>query len=441
MDSPVLSFPSLFGNETLRQQTSPSPAHFHNLVLVEQQDTSHLYPFDVLHCAWELRTGPHRIIEAWKYFLKPQAIHLIGREQHVASFRARFSEYSINQIAPGMVVILSADVVPTQSLSDRIITHLNNEASIELKSNGKTIGLLLSHEQWELIPNSVDNWNKPEVVSALNVDVEEIHAPLVPSLWDSLDHISRSIDEQRPLNQEPVIESIFRQAGVYVVNQENIFIGEGTSIAPMVVLDASAGAIIIGNNATIMPHATIIGPCYIGDSSIIKAGAKIYGNTVIGEFCKIGGEVEHSIIHAYSNKQHDGFLGHSYICEWVNLGADTNTSDLKNTYGNIKVTQRGKESMTGRMFLGLLCGDHTKSGINTMFNTGTIAGIHANVFGAGYSPTEIPSFTWGAIHEQRIYAYKMAISVAKTVMMRRGKELLPEEEVLMKLELERITSS
>ena len=121
---------------------------------------------------------------------------------------------------------------------------------------------------------------------------------------------------------------------------------------------------------------------------------KIYGKTSIGETCKIGGEVENSIVHAYSNKQHDGYLGHSYLCEWVNLGADTNTSDLKNTYGEIKVNLENKEINTHRIFLGLLCGDHTKAGINTMFTTGTVAGIAGILVNEWFLPNTIPSFSW-----------------------------------------------
>ncbi len=188
-----------------------------------------------------------------------------------------------------------------------------------------------------------------------------------------------------------------------------------------------------------MANAVLVGPCFIGDNSIIKIGAKIYEKTAIGEWCKVGGEVENSIIHAYANKQHDGFLGHSYLGEWVNLGADTNTSDLKNTYGKISAILRNKEVNSERMFLGLMAGDHTKSGINTMFTTGTVAGVSSNVIGAGYPPRSIPSFSFGGFKDSPVYDFQKAIDVAKTVMLRRQKELLPEEEALLKMEFERLT--
>jgi UDP-N-acetylglucosamine diphosphorylase/glucosamine-1-phosphate N-acetyltransferase len=171
----------------------------------------------------------------------------------------------------------------------------------------------------------------------------------------------------------------------------------------------------------------------------VKAGAKIYGKTSVGESCKFGGEIENAIIHAYSNKQHEGFLGHSYIGEWVNLGADTNTSDLKNTYANIKVTLEGREIDTEKMFLGLLCGDHTKSAINTSFTTGTVAGVCGILVHDGTLPAVIPSYAWTGRKNSPIYKIDKALDVARIVMARRGKELLPEEELLLRQEYEKVS--
>ena len=150
--------------------------------------------------------------------------------------------------------------------------------------------------------------------------------------------------------------------------------------------------IYISKNAMIMPNAVIGGPAFVGENSVIKISAKIYENTTIGETCKVGGEVEESIIHAYSNKQHEGFIGHSYVGEWVNIGADSNNSDLKNDYGNVKVYNDGALVDTGSQFVGLIMGDHSKCGINSMFNTGTVVDVFCNLFGAGNPPgTSRPS--------------------------------------------------
>ena len=174
--------------------------------------------------------------------------------------------------------------------------------------------------------------------------------------------------------------------GSHLLHKTDILLGKGTVVKPGAVLDAEAGPIMVGDNVTIFPNAVIEGPAYVGHSSLIKVGAKIYGNTSIGEVCKVGGEVEASIIHSYSNKQHDGFLGHSYLGSWINIGADTNNSDLKNNYGTVEVSVQGERVDSGLQFVGLYMGDHSKTGINVMFDTGTVIGVSCNVYGAGLPP-------------------------------------------------------
>jgi UDP-N-acetylglucosamine diphosphorylase/glucosamine-1-phosphate N-acetyltransferase len=203
-------------------------------------------------------------------------------------------------------------------------------------------------------------------------------------------------------------------------------------VKPGVVLDAEGGPIYIGKKAKVFPNAVIEGPAFIGDGSMIKIGAKIYENTSIGEVCKVGGEVEGSIIHSYSNKQHDGFLGHAYLGMWVNLGADTNNSDLKNNYGSVRVMINGEEVNSGSMFVGLTMGDHSKAGINTMFNTGTVVGVSSNVFGAGFPPKYIPSFAWGGAEGIETYDIARALEVAQRVMGRRKMQLSGAEEKVLR---------
>ena len=221
--------------------------------------------------------------------------------------------------------------------------------------------------------------------------------------------------------------------GVYLVAQDNIMIGEGSTVKPGTVLDGEEGPVYIGKNVNIFPQATIIGPAFVGDNSWIKVGAQIYENTSIGPVCKVGGEVEASIIHGYSNKQHAGFLGHSYIGSWVNLGADTNNSDLKNNYGTVKVSLGSEVIDTGLQFVGLTMGDHSKSAVNSMFNTGTVVGVCSNIFGSGFPPKYIPSFSWGAAGETfTTYATEKAIDVARRVMARRKIEMTAIEEKIFR---------
>jgi UDP-N-acetylglucosamine diphosphorylase/glucosamine-1-phosphate N-acetyltransferase len=181
-----------------------------------------------------------------------------------------------------------------------------------------------------------------------------------------------------------------------------------------------------------MANASLQGPVYVGAKSAIKMGAKIYEGTSIGEVCKVGGEVEETIIHSYSNKQHEGFLGHAYLGQWVNIGADSNNSDLKNNYGTVKVYVDGEMVDSGLMFVGLTMGDHAKCGINTMFNTGTVVGVMSNVFGSGYPEKFIPSFTWGGVEGMETYDIDKALEVARRVMARRKTALPAAQEKMLR---------
>jgi UDP-N-acetylglucosamine diphosphorylase/glucosamine-1-phosphate N-acetyltransferase len=220
--------------------------------------------------------------------------------------------------------------------------------------------------------------------------------------------------------------------GAHLLNRDAICIEAGAKVKPGVVLDAEEGPIYIGKNAKIFPNATIEGPAFIGEGSMIKIGAKIYEDTSIGPVCKVGGEVEASIIHGYANKQHDGFLGHAYLCKWVNLGADTNNSDLKNNYGSVRVYINGEQVDSGSTFVGLAMGDHSKSGINTMFNTGTVVGVSSNVFGAGFPPKYVPSFAWGGAEALTTYDLERSLDVARRVMGRRKMKLSAVEETVFR---------
>lgn len=206
-----------------------------------------------------------------------------------------------------------------------------------------------------------------------------------------------------------------------VTKHEWIFLEEGVKIENCV-LNASKGPIYIGKNTEIMEGSLIRGPFAAGENCEIKMGAKIYGATTLGNFCKVGGEINNCVIFGYSNKAHDGFIGNSVIGEWCNLGADTNTSNLKNDYAEVKLwnyTQQKFES-SGTQFCGLMMGDHSKCGINTMFNTGTVVGVSANIFGAGFPRTIIPSFSWGGAAGITDYKIDKAFDVMERVMQRRG---------------------
>lgn len=219
--------------------------------------------------------------------------------------------------------------------------------------------------------------------------------------------------------------------GAHLVNRGQIYLGPGAKIKPGVVLDAEEGPIHIEAGATIQPNAVIEGPAFIGVKSVIRPGAAIRPGTTIGPVCRVGGEIEGSIIHGQSNKQHDGFLGHSYVASWVNLGADTVTSDLKNTYGTIRVAINGVGVESGHRFIGSIIGDHAKTGIGTVLPTGCVIGVAANIFTQGAVPKFVPSFSW--LTDDGVVQTRLdkIIQIARVVMSRREVDMTASEEKLL----------
>lgn len=208
--------------------------------------------------------------------------------------------------------------------------------------------------------------------------------------------------------------------GVTVIGDE-IFIEEGATLTACTI-NTTSGPVYIAKDAEIMEGSMIRGPFSLGTHAVVKMGAKIYGATTIGPYCKVGGEINNAVFIAYSNKAHDGFIGNSVIGEWCNLGADTNCSNLKNTYAEVKLWDYAQQKFanTGLQFCGLIMGDHSKCGINTMFNTGTVVGVHTNIFGDGFPRNFIPSFSWGGAAGFVTYKLKDALATTKTVMSRRN---------------------
>ena len=219
---------------------------------------------------------------------------------------------------------------------------------------------------------------------------------------------------------------------VNVIAPENIFIEEGAKLE-FVTLNASTGPIYIGKDAEIMEGSVIRGPFALCEGAGVKLASKVYGATTVGPYSKIGGEVNNSVLFAYSNKGHDGFLGNSVLGEWCNIGADSNNSNLKNNYEEVKLWSYETEGFakTGLQFCGLMMGDHSKCGINTMFNTGTIVGVSANIFGSGFPRNFVPSFSWGGAGGFTTYTTSKAFATAKLVMSRRNVEFDEKEQTIL----------
>jgi UDP-N-acetylglucosamine diphosphorylase/glucosamine-1-phosphate N-acetyltransferase len=242
-------------------------------------------------------------------------------------------------------------------------------------------------------------------------------------IWDIFTQNERAINEDFALLTSGKTSMAIPEF-VTAIAPENVFIAEGAIVNPCII-NASKGPVYIDNKAEIMEGCMLRGPIALGKNAVLKMGAKVYGATTIGEGCKVGGEVSNVVFFANSNKGHDGFLGNAVIGEWCNLGADTNCSNLKNNYDLVKVWDEYENKLinTGMQFCGLMMGDHSKSGINTMFNTGTVVGVSCNVFGSSFPDKFIPSFSWGAAGETLTYDFEKAMETAERMMERRGIEL------------------
>lgn len=253
------------------------------------------------------------------------------------------------------------------------------------------------------------------------------HVSLLDWPWQFVDANQQQLVDDWSDDMAGVAGSVAQ--GSYLVNPRGIHIGWGTKIKPCVVVDAEDGPVWIGDNVTVFPHSYIQGPAFVGDGTLIQPGAVVHAGTTIGPRSKIGGEIEASIVQGFSNKQHDGFLGHSYVGSWVNIAADCINSDLKNTYGNVRVPINGREVDTGKMFVGMFVGDYSKAGINVSFPTGAVIGFCSSVF-AARSPKFVPSFAWLDGESVQRYDEERGLAIAKKVMSRRQRTLSPAEEAL-----------
>jgi UDP-N-acetylglucosamine diphosphorylase/glucosamine-1-phosphate N-acetyltransferase len=253
----------------------------------------------------------------------------------------------------------------------------------------------------------------------------------IANTWDIFAKNDRAIrDDFELLTADRTSQPIPKS--VNVIAPENIFIEEGAQLE-FVTLNASTGPIYIGKNSEIMEGSVIRGPFALCESGRVKLATKVYGATTVGPHSVIGGEVNNSVLFGYSNKGHDGFLGNSVLGEWCNIGADSNNSNLKNNYEEVRLWSYETEGFakTGLQFCGLMMGDHSKCGINTMFNTGTVVGVSANIFGAGFPRNFVPSFSWGGAAGFSTYLTQKAFQTAKIVMARRNVEFTEQDAAIL----------
>ena len=258
-----------------------------------------------------------------------------------------------------------------------------------------------------------------------NLPVREVDVPVIRWPWDLVTANALQIEADfRRFASPGDVRGIVSPKAI-IEGRENLCVSADAVIQPGAILMADKGPIFIGPGASVMAGAVLEGPVAVCAKATIRILSRIYQGTTVGPLSKVGGEVEASILHACSNKQHDGFLGHSYVGAWCNLGAGTCTSDLKNTYSNVRVSIEGRDIDTSSLFAGLTMGDHSKAGINTMFNTGTVVGVGCNIFGGEFSPKDIPSFLWGGHAGLIEHDFERFCQTAERVMARRNQSLTP----------------
>ncbi|MFG6685522.1 GlmU family protein [Mariniflexile sp. HNIBRBA6329] len=377
-----------------------------NYILFDGPSRNNLLPFTFTRPVADIRIGILTIREKWETFLDTTTTTIT--EEYLSD------KYPMVEMDEN--VMINASYLPNLELVEMVKDLQENQAIFK---DEDVIAFFSKNTQEEV---DFDSYEAIE----FNDDVIKIE-----HTWDIFSKNGEAIQEDFNLltngrRSQPIPSSN------NVIAAENIFIEEGASLE-FVTLNASNGPIYIGKNSLIMEGSLIRGPFALCEEAIVKMGARIYGPTTIGPSSKVGGEINNAVLFANSNKGHDGFLGNSVLGEWCNLGADTNTSNLKNNYAEVRLWDYQTESFarTGLQFCGLMMGDHSKCGINTMFNTGTVIGVSVNIFGSGFPRNFVPSFSWGGSAGFTTYVTKKAFEVAEVVMSRRNMTFSEQDKVIL----------
>lgn len=383
-----------------------------NYILFDDIRRENLLPLTFTRPVAEIRVGILTITEKWKHYLGDNCSFLT--KEYLSE------KYPMNTTSTEFLLI-NGGVCPDKNLVDAILKLKAGDALIS--ENCVIAGVLRS------VPK-----NNPCISDFYNTTIYNNSILQVSNPWDIFRFNGEAIERDFELltknrKSEPISSTNT------VLNPTRVFIEKGARVECSI-LNAETGPIYIAKDSEIMEGSIVRGPFALGEHSALKMGAKIYGPTTVGPHSKVGGEVNNSVIFGYSNKAHDGFLGNSVIGEWCNLGADTNNSNLKNNYAEVKIWNYQKKgfSKTGLQFCGLIMGDHSKCGINTMFNTGTVVGVSSNIFGSGFPRNFVPCFAWGGASGFTVYQPAKAFETAEIVMSRRDINLSDiDKKILMEV--------
>lgn len=380
-----------------------------NYILFDDEKRVNLLPFTFTRPASEIRVGILTITEKWEKYLGQKPSFFT-----VDFLSGKYPALKTN----GEVCLVNGRIAPNLDLLKAIQLLKQEEAIVK---EGTIIAAVLKGTPSKL--PEPKNFSKVTEYSGTFFEVKNV--------WD----IFRSNGDELLADFQLITKGRKSQSissTNRIIHPENIFVEEGAKVE-CAILNAENGPIYIGADSEIMEGAIIRGPFAICEHSAVKMGAKVYGPTTVGPHSKIGGEVNNSVIFGYSNKAHDGFLGNSVIGEWCNIGADSNNSNLKNNYAQVKLWNYSENhfAKTGLQFCGLFMGDHSKCGINTMFNTGTVVGVCANIFGSGFPRNFIPSFSWGGANGFMVHQVAKAIETAEIMMARRSLNLTQTDRTIL----------
>jgi UDP-N-acetylglucosamine diphosphorylase/glucosamine-1-phosphate N-acetyltransferase len=392
------------------------------LVIFDDKQIENFYPLTLTRSTGDLRVGILKQRQRLRSYFEDEKTRVIIPEILAEMYKERHKDWQVNELDEGEVLFVNSRLQP----SDEILEQIDSLSNKILKYKEEIVAAHL------VLPQVVSQITEIDALVAELPQKQLKKNCLWHYLWELVNANAQYIQSDFKTyfyDQDNYFET---ETGVTILDPYNIWLGENAKLYPGVVLDASHGPIVVDEEAKIMANSYIQGPCYIGKRSIIKALARIYEGTTIGPVCKVGGELEETIIQAYSNKQHGGFLGHSYLGEWVNLGAATNNSDLKNNYSSVKVYsyRQNQKIDSNSTFVGTYIGDHSKTAINTTIYTGTVIGIGCNIFGNKYANNFVRNFTWGNPEKAARYEFEKFLQTADLVKKRRDLCLTKAEKEL-----------
>lgn len=378
-----------------------------NIILFDGKEYSDLLPLTFTRPVAELRMGILTFAERWKLIFQTEKISYLTQGYLSEKYTLQNEEEN---------VFINPAYFPNQDFIFQLKNLKFGEA-------------FYYQEELVAAKTTLENFQLNKFVKKLDITFESFH---IQYPWDLFTYNSDAITYDFQLITQGRKSCTFSNTVRIIGDPSQLFVEEG-AVAECAILNTKEGPIYLGKNSEIMEGAMIRGSFALGTGSKINMGAKVYGGTTVGPYSKVGGEVNNIIILGYSNKGHDGFVGNSVIGEWCNLGADTNSSNLKNNYSEVKLWNYTKQKFikSGLQFAGMIMGDHSKSAINTQFNTGTVVGVSANIFTSGFPPNIIKSFSWGGKSESPNFKLEQVFEVAEKTMKRRGIELSEQDKKII----------